>query len=62
MKKPNGFIARCQCGNIIGAMDYKRTDRKEAGKILGEWLAKGCTVEPVFETSWSTTIKQCDCK
>lgn len=47
-KKPVGFVAICQCGNKIGAMDYTRTDRKEAGKLLGKWLADGCTVEPRF--------------
>ena len=61
-KKPTGFVAICQCGKIIGAMDYKRTDRIEAGKILGEWLASGCTIEPRFENSWrliQTRIYKC---
>ena len=60
-KKPTGFVAICQCGNKIGAMDYTRTDRKDAGKLLGEWLADGCIIEPRFEGSWSEKITQCDC-
>ena len=60
-KNPIGFIAICQCGNVVGAMDYHRTERKEAGKILGEWLASGCTVEPKFEDIWQITIGNCIC-
>ena len=60
-KKPNGFVAICQCGNVVGAMDYERTDRKDAGKILGTWIADGCTIEPRFDGSWSTKIKTCKC-
>ena len=60
-KKPTGFIAICQCGEIIGAMDYTRTDRIEAGKILGKWLHDGCKIEPRFSGSWSEKITVCLC-
>lgn len=59
--KPIGFIARCQCGVFVGAMDYERTDRKEAGSLLGKWLADGCTVEPVFKSPFSCTVEPCKC-
>jgi hypothetical protein len=59
--KPSGFVAVCQCGVTVGAMDYERTDRREAGKILGEWLLDGCTVSPRFSGTWSETIKPCQC-
>jgi hypothetical protein len=61
-KKPSGFVAICQCGEKIGSMDYNRTDRIEAGKILGGWLADGCTIEPRFESSWTEIITQCKCQ
>lgn len=61
MKKPTGFIAKCQCGSIRGAMDVERTPRPDAGKLLGEWLMEGCTVEPRFGGSWSVTIEPCKC-
>lgn len=61
-KKPTGFIARCQCGVIVGAMDYERTERSEAGKLLGRWLHDGCTVEPRFNGTWSITVKDCRCE
>lgn len=61
-KSPTGFIAVCQCGEIIGAMDYTRTERKEAGKIIGEWLASGCTVQPKFVSTWSVTVTSCKCE
>lgn len=59
--KPTGFVAKCQCGVYIGALDYDRTDRKEAGQLMGQWLADGCTVEPRFESTWSEMIKPCEC-
>ena len=33
--KPNGYIAICQCGKTVGAIDLNRTDRKDSGKVLG---------------------------
>lgn len=60
-KKPTGFVATCQCGNVVGAMDLTRTECKEAGQILGKWLYDGCTVEPRFIGSWSAAIKPCEC-
>lgn len=59
-KKPIGFVATCQCGNVIGAADYERTGKKEIGKILGKWLADGCTVEPRF-SGFVETIGACEC-
>lgn len=61
-QKPTGFIARCPwCGVITGAMDYTRTDRKEAGTMLGKWLMTGHVVEPRFHGNWSVELKACQC-
>jgi len=60
-KKPTGFVAVCLCGRITGAMDIDRTERKEAGKLLGEWLFKGCTVEPRFGDRWEVKLQSCQC-
>lgn len=60
-RKPSGFIAKCQCGVITGALDYDRMDRKDAGKLLGAWLARGCTVEPRFSSTWIEIIGSCKC-
>lgn len=60
-KKPTGFIAECQCGLIIGALDYERTDRKEAGQIMGKWLHDGCKVIPKFDSAWQATCNACRC-
>jgi len=59
--KPSGFIAICQCGKTIGAMDYERTDGKEAGVILGKWIADGCNIISKFGGTWSATIENCEC-
>lgn len=59
--KPTGFIATCQCGVVTGAMDSRRTDNKDAGRILGGWLSKGCTVTPQFVGTWSAHIEPCQC-
>ena len=60
-KKPTGFIAICQCGVIIGALDLDRTGRKEAGQIMVQWLHDGCKVIPKFDSSWEVTCSHCVC-
>lgn len=60
-RKPTGFVAVCQCGEITGALDAERTDRADMGRILGRWLMDGCTVEPRFESKWSALIRGCCC-
>ncbi len=55
-KRPIGFVAKCQCGVIVGAMDYSRTSSREAGETLGRWLHSGCTVEPRFAGTWSVDV------
>lgn len=60
-KKPTGFVAACQCGEVVGALDYTRTDRKDAGKIFGQWIADGCTITPRFTGDWSVHVTGCKC-
>ncbi len=60
-KKPTGFVAICQCGQVVGAMDTARTDPKDAGIILGKWLRNGCTVEPRFAGTWEVSVSVCEC-
>lgn len=61
MSRPTGFAAKCRCGSYVGALDAARTDRADMGKILGEWLFKGCTVEPRFTGTWSVELQSCLC-
>jgi len=56
-----GFIAICQCGNIVGALDYTRTDLADVGKILGQWLHDGCTIQPRFDSHWTVKVTPCQC-
>lgn len=60
-RKPTGFVAICQCSKIVGALDYERTDRGEAGAILGRRLHDGCTVMPHFTSQWAATVEACQC-
>jgi hypothetical protein len=60
-RKPTGFVATCQCGLVVGAMDATRTDRNDAGHILGKWLSEGCTIEPRFTGTWVAEVKKCQC-
>lgn len=60
-RQPTGFVARCQCGVITGALDVERTHPKDLGVLLGKWLMQGCTVEPRFEGSWSAPVGACQC-
>ena len=61
-KTPTGWVARCQCGESIGALDRERTDNTEMVKCLSGWLAAGCTVEPRFGGSWSVGLVKCGCE
>jgi hypothetical protein len=61
--KPTGFVAKCQCGVYIGAVDIRRTRNEDVSKLLGKWLfTDGCTVEPRFDGTWMETISPCQCK
>lgn len=60
-RKPTGFVATCQCGAVVGALDYERTERHEAAKRLGQWLEDGCTIEPRFTSTWRATVEACSC-
>lgn len=60
-ERPSGFVATCRCGVVIGAMDFDRTERKDAGRILGQWLFDGCTVAPYFAGTWSVHVLACRC-
>lgn len=61
MSKPSGFIARCRCGQVTGALDAERMNRVDMGKMLSDWLMRGCTVEPRFGGTWSETLGGCRC-
>lgn len=61
-RKPTGFVAVCQCGVAVGALDATRTDNKDMGRIMGKWLSDGCTVSPRFEGTWLAEIKPCQCE
>ena len=60
-QRPNGFTATCQCGRVVGAMDINRTERAEAGNILGRWLFEGFTLTPQFKDTWCVEVKPCAC-
>lgn len=60
--KPKGFIAICQCGVCIEAVDITRTPLKEAGKVISRWLVvEGCTVFPFFTGNWPKKFGRCRC-
>jgi hypothetical protein len=61
-KQPTGFVATCQCGAVVGAMNYASTNGEEAGHMIAAWLMGGCTVEPRFGDNWSCLMESCRCK
>ena len=63
-KTPNGFIAICKCGKIIGAMDFEKTDLSEAGEILALWIFAGCKVKPYIDPigNEKINVEICTCK
>lgn len=56
-RKPTGFVAVCQCTVTTGALDLKRTDHADVSRLLGKWLADGCT----FDGTWEAQIQRCQC-
>ena len=59
---PNTFVASCGvCFNHLGAADVKRTDRADLGKLLGQWLYAGLTVQPRWGDTVVVEIKGCEC-
>lgn len=60
-RTPTGYVARCQCGALVGAMDRLRTPANDAGKILGAWLSDGYTIEPRFSDNWDESLEACRC-
>lgn len=60
-KRPTGFLAKCQCGAIISAVDYIRIDKGEFGILCGMWLHSGYAVLPMFGDSWKVELEQCKC-
>lgn len=62
-KQPTGFIGICtHCGATVAAMDFLRTDRASAGKLLGEWLVAGYTIKPMFGGRWEVRLAKCKCE
>lgn len=59
--KPTGYVARCQCGSSIGALDFTRSPSQQTGELISQWFHKGCTIWPRFESSWSEAIEPCKC-
>ena len=62
VRRPSGFVAKCQCGVYVGALDIQRTDREDIGTIVGRWLFEGKTVEPRFGGAWEIILNSCRCK
>ena len=60
-RKPSGYVARCRCGVITGAIDLERSDRTEVSKIRGQWVGDGLTLEPRFG-AWSEIVEGCKCE
>lgn len=61
-RKPNGYIGQCQCGEIVGAVDLDRMERKDLGKLLGLWIFNGYTLIPQFDSCWSAQVTSCKCE
>lgn len=61
-RKPVGYVATCQCARDVGVIDLERTPRAQAGKLLGHWVAEGCTLTPKFGGNWAVEVSRCVCK
>ncbi len=60
-RAPTGYVATCQCGGVIGAIDIIRASKELVGKTMGSWVARGCTLTPRFESTWEHQLTGCTC-
>jgi hypothetical protein len=60
-KKPTGFVAVCQCGVAVGALDLERSELSDVSRLLGKWLMDGCVVHPQFTHTWAARLEPCKC-
>jgi hypothetical protein len=58
---PEAWVATCQCGQTIGAVDRLRSPASEVSAALTGWLHRGCTIEPRWG-SFSASISPCTCE
>lgn len=58
---PDGWVAICQCGQTIGAVDRLRSATPEVSATLTEWLQRGCVIEPRWG-SFTANISPCTCE
>lgn len=61
IRTPTGFVAKCQCGATVAALDALRTPHSAKVTYLLSWLADGWTVEPRFSGTWSAQVEPCRC-
>lgn len=61
-KKPTGYVARCQCGEPVGAIDLERCERDLVNRVFGRWISEGMTLEPRFTSNWRCEVIACGCK
>ena len=58
---PEAWIAICQCGQTIGAVDRLRSATPEVSDALTSWLHRGCVIEPRWG-SFRAIISPCTCE
>ena len=61
-RRPVGYVATCQCARDVGVIDLERTPRSDAGRLLGKWIAAGCTLTPKFGGNWAVEVSRCVCE
>ena len=60
-QKPTGFLAQCECGACLGAVDFTLTEPETSLRILSSWLEKGARIIPQFGDGWPVYINPCLC-
>jgi hypothetical protein len=57
---PTGYVAKCQCGKYVGAIDAERTPISEISQMVSRWFSEGLAVEPRFG-KWDQFLESCKC-
>lgn len=59
--RPAGYVAHCQCGEVVGVVDFSKTDSAAAALLFKQWLDDGCALYPVFSARFSIVVGKCGC-
>jgi hypothetical protein len=56
------YIARCECGNVVGAIVINTRHQDDVAATVAEWIRDGLSVEQVTVKEAQAQFATCKCK